>query len=311
MENGNNSIVFFGTSEICIPFIDSLKSKFDIKLIITQPDSFGGRKKKLIEPSVKKYALSNNINYIQPEKLNGSVADIIKEIDPDISVVISYGKFIPKKIFNIPKYKTVNVHFSILPKLRGAAPYQRAIESGLKNTGITIFEICKEMDAGDIWATKEYNIFTDDTSTTLADRMAENGASFLASTLKKIINQTIEKKPQDHSLASFAKIITKSEGRVNWDINAKELYDKFRAFQPWPGIFFYSIGEKISIKEMKISNRKSNDPAGNVLSLTKDALIVSCGGDDCIEITEILPQGKKEMTPYIFSLGNKISEKLD
>jgi len=311
MENGKKKIVFFGTSEICIPFLELLINEFSIELIITQPDSFGGRKKKLIEPAVKKYALSKNIRYLQPAKLNKDIAKVIKNIDPDISIVISYGKFIPGKIFKIPRFKTVNVHFSILPKFRGAAPYQRAIEKGSQSTGITIFEISSEMDTGDIWATKKCNISPDDTSITLADRMSKKGAPFLISTLKKIIEGTIEKKTQDHSSATFAKIVKKDEGRVNWNHDAKKIYNKFRAFHPWPGSFYYSLGKKISIKKMRISNHKSKNPAGNVLSVSKDALIICCGANECIEISMILPQGKKEMTPYIFSIGNKIPEKLD
>jgi len=310
MASGKAVIVFFGTSGICIPFLESLKSAFDIRLIITQPDAFGGRKKKLIEPAVKKYALENRIRFIQPEKLNRDISSIIKETDPVIGVVISYGKFIPGKIFRIPEYKTINVHFSLLPELRGAAPYQRAIEAGMIQTGISIFEIGKEMDTGDIWSKKECLIHPDDTSESLSERMGIEGSDFLTETLKKIITGKLNKKPQDHSLATYARTITKIEGMVDWRLSGKEIYNKFRAFFPWPGMSFFSGDTKITIKEMKLSDENSNKEPGSVLSITKQNMKVVCGDNSIIEILSILPQGKKEMSPYIYSLGNNIGNKL-
>ncbi len=311
MERGKNKIVFFGTSEVCIPFLKSLKDKFDISLIVTQPDAYGGRKKKLIEPAVKKYAVANKIRFIQPEKLNRETAETIKEIEPVIGVVISYGRFIPGKIFRIPEFNTVNVHFSLLPDLRGAAPYQRAIETGMDKTGITIFEIGVKMDEGDIWSNKEFRIYPDDTSESLSERMGETGAPFLATTLLAIINGKLIKRPQNHSLATFTKVVTKEEGNISWELTAIEIYNKFRAFYPWPGLTFLSGDKKIVIKEMNISQGESDQIPGTVLSLTKDTLKVCCGRKSVIEISLILPQGKKEMTPYTYSLGNNIPEKLD
>ncbi len=311
MGNGKKKLIFFGTSEICIPFLESLKSEFEIILIITQPDSHGGRKNKLIEPEVKKYAVSEGIEFIQPEKLNNTIADKIKEIDPVIAVVISYGKFIPGKIFKIPEFNTVNVHFSLLPELRGAAPYQRAIEQGMEGTGITIFEISREMDAGDIWATKKFDILPDDTSESLSYRMGIEGAPFLTSTIHNIISGKIKKEPQDHSSATRADIVSKNESKLDWKQPAKVIYNKFRSFFPWPGIFFTAGGKKIVIKDMKVSKDKESDIPGRVLSVSKECLRVCCGEGTIIEIISILPQGKREMTPYTFSQGNKIPEKLD
>ncbi len=311
MGSGKNKIVFFGTSGICIPFLESLRSEFNIDLIVTQPDAYGGRKKKLIEPAVKQYALLNNIRFIQPEKLTREIAGIIEEINPVIGAVISYGKFIPGKIFRAPEFNTVNVHFSLLPELRGAAPYQRAIEMGLKKTGISIFEIEAEMDAGDIWSRKEFQIFPDDTSESLSERMGNDGAPFLTDTLKSIIKGEIKKKPQDSSQATLAKTVSKEEGRIEWNIIAEEIYNKFRAFYPWPGVSFSSGDKKITIKSMNISGEKSKLSPGTVISLKKEGLKVCCAKGSIVNIYSILPQGKKEMTPYTYSLGNRITEKLD
>ncbi len=311
MGSGKNKIVFFGTSGICIPFLESLRSQFDVDLIITQPDAYGGRKKKLIEPAVKQYAISNKIQFIQPEKLNREIAGIIKERDPVIGVVISYGKFIPGKIFRVPEFNTVNVHFSLLPELRGAAPYQRAIEMGLNRTGITIFEIAYQMDAGDIWSRKEFHILPEDTSESLSERMGREGAPFLTKTLKSIIKKELKREPQEHIHATLAKSVSKEEGRITWDLTAEEIYNKFRAFYPWPGVSFYSGEKKITIKNMNISREKSKLSPGTIVSLSKECLKVCSGDGSIVNIYSILPQGKKEMTPYTYSLGNKIPEKLD
>ncbi|MCK5005201.1 MAG: methionyl-tRNA formyltransferase, partial [Candidatus Aminicenantes bacterium] len=219
--------------------------------------------------------------------------------------------FIPGKIFRVPEFNTVNVHFSLLPELRGAAPYQRAIEMGLKRTGITIFEIAAEMDAGDIWSRKEVPILPDDTSESLSERMGKEGAPFLTDTLESIIKGDIKKEPQDNSHATFAKVVSKEEGRIVWNFIAGEIYNKFRAFYPWPGVSFSSGDKKITIKSMNISGEKSELSPGTILSLTKEGLKVCCGKGSVVNIYSILPQGKKEMTPYTFSLGNRIPEKLD
>jgi len=313
MGNGKAKVVFFGTPEICIPFLEALKENFILELIVTQPDSFGGRKKKLIEPAAKIFAARNNIPFIQPEKLNAEVAEEIKKLDPAISVVVSYGKIIPGKIFRIPLHKTVNVHFSFLPEFRGAAPVQRAIEEGSDKTGITIFEIDKGMDTGDIWARKYYDIDPDDTSETLLNRLSREGSHFLINILKKIIGGKIEKISQENHKATYAGILKKGEGRIDWDLPAKKIFNRFRAFYPWPGSFFFMNEKKFTITDASLSisgEIRKADP-GDICSLTKEKMDTGCGENYVLEIRSFLPQGKKEMTPYTFSLGNKIPEKLN
>ena len=241
MVSGN--IIFFGTSEICIPFLNLLKNRFNIKLIITQPDAKGGRQRKKMIPAVKKFAVENNIDFEQPEKLKDPrLMEKMEALDPDIGVVVSYGKLIPGRVFRIPRHQTINVHFSLLPFYRGAAPVQRAIENGDKTTGITIFEIDKKMDTGDIWAKKEYEIKDTDTTETLWERLSQEGSLFLADTINKILTEKIIKTPQPHQNATLARQVVKSEGEINWELHAREIYNKHRAFTPWPGIYFYVRG---------------------------------------------------------------------
>jgi len=311
MASGKGDLVFFGTSEVCIPFLESLKESFNLKLIITQPDSFGGRKKKLIKPAVKIFAETEHIDFIQPEKLNTSIGDVIKKIDPVIGVVISYGKFIPKKIFEIPSFNIVNVHFSLLPLLRGSAPVQRAIEAGDNITGITFFEIERSMDSGPIWWQKKFKILPDEKSDELIERLSREGSVLLPEVIKKIINGKIRKSPQKEENVTFANIIKKEEGRINWNLSSAKLYNRFRAFYPWPGLFFFIGNKKIDITETIHKELSHTSRPGTVMDLNKNRMLVSCDEKSVLEIYKIKPAGKKAMTPYTYSLGNKIPDVLD
>lgn len=310
MANGN--MIFFGTPQICVPFLNKLKDNFEIKLIITQPDSFGGRHKKKIIPPVKSFALEKNIKLEQPENLkNKNIIETIEKIRPDIGIVISYGKFIPETIFKIPRFKTINVHFSLLPLYRGAAPVQRVIENGEKKTGITIFEINKKMDTGDIWSQKEYEISESDTTETLLQTLSIDGSSFLIETVEKIFKKKIKKHPQDNEKATYAKPIQKYEGKIDWNLSAHQIYDKFRAFYPWPGIFFFINNKLIKINKLSPLNTNHDKKPGTILKIDKSSIIICCGCNSVLKILEIQPEGKKLMTPYNFSLGNKLPENLN
>jgi len=317
MASGN--VVFFGTPNICIPFLKSLKENFNLPFIITQPDARGKRNRKNISPAVKIFALENKINFEQPETLkNTDVAEKIKNTKPDIGVVISYGKIIPEVIFKIPRFNTINVHFSMLPLYRGAAPLQRALENGETKTGITIFEIDKKMDTGDIWAQKEFSISPSDTAETLLDRLCQEGTPFLIKTIQQIFQQQITKKPQDHRLATFAKTIKKEEGRVDWSQSAQHIFNKYRAFYPWPGLFFFINQKRIKLKKIQVASETlsmasllAHKNPGEILKLDRDFLAVCCGSKTIILIEEFQPEGKKAMTPFNFNLGNAIPPKLN
>jgi len=247
----SGNLVFFGTPQICIPFLDILAKSHDLTLIVTQPDARGGRNRKIIVPAVKNFAIKQNIPFIQPIKLNDpAVKEKIAAADPIITVVVSYGKFIPKSIFQMPEHGTINVHFSLLPKYRGAAPVQRALEMGESETGITIFEIDRKMDTGDIWAQQRVSIPAHDTTASLLERLSQEGAPFLNRTINDIIDGRIEKHPQQHELATFAPPVTKGEGRIDWQLTARQIINKYRAFTPFPGLFFYADDCCFNIKNL-------------------------------------------------------------
>jgi methionyl-tRNA formyltransferase len=311
MVNKKDNLIFLGTPEICIPFLELLIENFNISLIFTQPDTMGGRnRKKKIIPAAKTFALANNIEVIQPEVLkDDTLVEKIKQIEPFIGIVISYGKIIPKRIFIIPEYGTINVHFSLLPYYRGAAPVQRALENGETKTGITIFEIVKKMDAGDIWTQKGTNIFPEDTTGTLWDRMSHEGAPFLVDTINKIVEKKIQKYPQDNEKASYAPMVKKEEGTIDWrNLTAQEIYNKFRAFTPWPGICFCSLGKTFKLTKLRVSDLTHDKQPGDVLSWDRKSLKVCCRQGTVLEVLELQPQGKKPMTPYCYCMGNELPE---
>ena len=306
----SGNIVFFGTPQICIPFLETLLGFYDIKLIVTQPDSRGGRNRKIIVPAVKNFAINQKIPFIQPIKLNDlALKERITAVDPLIITVVSYGQYIPRSIFQIPKHRTINVHFSLLPKYRGAAPVQRALEMGEAETGITIFEIDRKMDTGDIWAQMKITIQASDTTVSLLERMSREGAPFLKQTLENILSGKIMKQAQQHELASYAPPITREEGRINWQSTAAQIFNKYRAFTPFPGLFFYVDDCCFKIKRLAVSPLKHESDPGVILGLDRDSLKVCCGEGSVLEILEFQPECKKPMTPYCYSLGNKLPDR--
>jgi len=223
---------------------------------------------------------------------------------------VAYGQFIPRALYSLPRFKTVNVHFSLLPAYRGAAPVQRAIESGEERSGITIFEISGRMDAGDIWAQREAPILSDDTCAAFQQRLGELAAPFLLDTLEGIVAGRIEKRPQDDSAATLAPPVKKSEGRADWNQPARRLADRLRAFTPWPGLYCRDGSRLIKISVAVAGSSTHQASPGTILSLEARALQVACGQGTVLEIASIQPEGKKEMSPWQYSLGNRFPARL-
>lgn len=307
----NGELVFFGTSAIGLPILKELNRNFNLKLIVTQPDNYGGRNRQLLVPPVKQFAVENRLPYIQPPDLRTPELELaMRRIDPAIAVAVAYGRFIPSAVYSLPHYRTINVHFSLLPAYRGAAPVQRALENGESRSGITVFEISGRMDAGPVWAKEELPIRPDDTTASYQLRLGERAAPFLLQTLKQIFSGKIRKHPQDESLATLAPAVNKSEGRVDWRLPAQRLYDRLRAFTPWPGLFFSLEKRQIKILDARVSGKEHHSQAGQVLALDSQGLLVACGLETVLEITAIQPEGKKAMSPGQFSLGNRLPELL-
>jgi methionyl-tRNA formyltransferase len=307
----NGEIVFYGTAAIGLPILKELHEHYQLPLIITQPDSRGGRHRQEIVHAVKKFALENSLALIQPHSLREpGICETISRSHPVIAVAVAYGQFIPSQLYALPRFKTINVHFSLLPAYRGAAPVQRAIENGETRSGITIFEISGRMDAGDIWIREEVIIQANDTCSSYQQRLGELAAPLLLKTMEQIFSGKIKKHPQDDSLATLAPPVQKSEGRVDWNLPARQLVNKLRAFTPWPGLFFSMENRQIKITTAGISRQFHRVQTGNILALDPLSLKVACGQGSVLEITSIQPEGKKSMSPWQFSLGNRFPELL-
>lgn len=307
----SGDLVFFGTAAIGLPIIKELNKNFSLRLVVTQPDRRGGRNRQWLVPAIKQFALENRLPLMQPPDLREPELELaMRRIGPAIAVVVAYGQFIPRDIRSLPRHQTVNVHFSLLPAYRGAAPVQRAIQNGESRSGITIFEINGRMDAGPVWAREEIAIRPDDTTASYQQRLGERAAPFLRQTLERIFAGTIASTPQDDAQASQAPPLDKKEGRVNWQLPAQRLYDCLRAFTPWPGLFFHLGAHQVKVLNAAVSQREHHGPPGEVLELTPRGLQVACGLGTSLEITAIQPEGKKAMSPWQFSLGNRFPEAL-
>jgi methionyl-tRNA formyltransferase len=302
-------IVFFGSPKTAIPSLKALlKAGHSIPLIITQPDRPSGRGRKLKPCAVKKYAEKNKIPVFQPKKIrkDQECLKTLEKIKPDLNVVVAYGQIIPSEIIYLPKYDSVNIHFSYLPKYRGASPVQWALLNGESQTGITIFRLNEKMDQGDILAQKKIPIYPEENSLELEERLAEIGAQFLVKTLSQI--KTLKPIPQDHSKATYAPLIKKKDGRISWEKDAETIYNQVRAFNPWPSSFTFLDKTRIKIIKAKVLKQKTGTSAfpGEITSIDEKGITVGCGHNTPLLIEKLQPENKKPMSAYSFSLGARI-----
>ena len=265
-------VVFWGTPDFAVESLKELiNSKNEVVAVITQPDKPKGRGKKILPPPVKEFALKHNIPVYQPEKIknNKELYETLKNLNPDIFVVVAYGKILPKEIIELPKYKTINVHASLLPEYRGAAPIHRAILDGKKKTGVCIMEITEELDAGDIYECKEIEIKDEDDIISLHDKLAKEGAMLLLKVLKDIEEGKAKKTKQDNTKSSYAKPIKKEEGKINWEKSARDIFNQIRALKVWPKAYTKFRDKDIKILSAEIIDENSKGNFGEIVEIIK------------------------------------------
>lgn len=292
-------IVFFGTSDVGLPILKALNSEHEIVHVITSPDAKIGRKQELTATPIAQYAASLDIPISKPEKVKKNVEFIafLKSLHADIFVVVSYGKILPAELLDIPPLKTVNVHFSLLPKYRGAAPIQFALLHGEEKTGTTIFILDELVDHGPVLATQEYPIDSDDTFTSLAAKLSDVSAQLLLDILPQYEAGSIIPHVQDHQLATQTHMIAKEAGKINWsDQTAQEIYNMFRAYTPWPGIWTTYNGETFKILACK--------PVDIVDTAESAKSFVLCKNNTYLELHEVQQAGKNKMTIKDFLNGH-------
>ncbi|MBF0714383.1 methionyl-tRNA formyltransferase [Gemella sp. GH3] len=303
----NKKIVFMGTPNFAVPILQMLIENYNVELVITQPDKKVGRKKILTPTPVKKLALGHNIRVLQPEKISKDeeVYNELLELNPDIIITAAYGQLVPEKILFLPKLKSINVHGSLLPKLRGGAPIQYALWEGHKVTGITIMYMEKRLDAGDMISKIEVPICYDDNYDSLHDKLSIAGRDLLKETLPKIFNEEIISEKQDDTQATFAKNITREDEKIIWAENAEQIFNKVRALDSSPGAFTYLDNKVLKIWKTEIANIKDESyNVGEIVYQDKEAIYVKCGNETTLKILELQLAGKNRITTKNF-LSNK------
>lgn len=300
-------IIFMGTPEFAAVPLKALKDEgFNICLAVTQPDRKQGRGKKLLPPPVKTQALELGIEVFQPEKIKDTSAiEKLESFAPDFLVVAAYGQILPKKLLDIPKLAPINIHASVLPYYRGASPIQHAVLNMENETGITTMFMDEGLDTGDILHIEKTTILSNDTAGTLHDRLAQIGASAIIHTLKNF--ETLERKQQDNKVSTYAPLLKKNDGHIDWRESSDKIDAKIRAFDPWPGTFTFIDNERLKIFSVDKTSVKSSADPGTIVKADNSDLIVSTGDFD-LKIIEIQPAGKKKISAAQFLKGYDIRQ---
>lgn len=299
-------ILFMGSAAFAVPTLSAIvRSRHDVIEVVAQPDKPAGRGMKITACPVAAYAAEHGIALYQPKGVRKpDVIDHFRKLSPDLIVIIAYGRILPKELLDIPPLGCVNVHSSLLPKYRGAAPINWAIANGETETGVTTMRVDEEMDAGDILMSANVKIGYDEDAVELHDRLAPLGAELLMKTIDAIERGTIRGIPQDHSEATFAPIIKKEDGRIDWTMGAREILNRVRGFKPWPGASTSIGGKMLRIHGAKVGSIAAAGKPGEVIEAGKD-LVVACGSG-ALELTQVQIEGKKKMSAADFLRGNKI-----
>lgn len=299
-------IVFMGTPDFAVPCLQKLiDSEHEVAGVFCQTDKKVGRKQILTPPRVKALALKYNIPVYQPVSLKNEEAfDIIKQINPELIVVVAYGKILPKKFIDFPKYGCINVHASLLPKYRGAAPIQWSVLNGENETGVTVMQMDEGIDTGDMLYVEKTEISINETSAELFDRLSLIGGDALIKTIGLIESGEAVPVPQPKGDFGYASMIDKSMCPIDWSKSAAEIHNQIRGLQTWPAASTAISGKNVKIHKSVLSNYSGNH-AGKVVN-NKDVLSVCCGDGKCIDILEIQPDGKKKMDIKSFLAGNAV-----
>ncbi len=301
-------IVYMGTPDFAVPALEKIVScGWDVPLVVTKPDRPASRGHKIQQCDVKKKALELGLAVESPEKVknNPEFAARLREIAPDFIVVAAYGKILPKEILDIPAYGCINIHGSLLPKYRGAAPIQRSVLAGDPESGVTIMYMAEECDAGDMLAQRAIPI-AGKTSEQVFDELSVLGADLLVECLPKIVSGELKGVPQDASLATHAAMIAKEEGQIDWARSAKALESHVLGMYSWPIAFTSLNGEVFKIHAAKAADRRTKAAPGTVVSSGKEGIGVACGDGGVLLLTKVQLPGKKAMDASAFLLGHTV-----
>lgn len=302
-------IAFMGTPDFAVPCLDYLiKSEHDVVGVFCQPDKPKGRSQEMSMPITKKIALENNIPVYQPVSLkNGVGTELLKEINPDLVIVVAYGKILPKDFLDYPKYGCINIHGSILPKYRGAAPIQWAVLNGDEYAGVTSMQMDVGLDTGDMLLVKKIPVGENETSEELFDRLSYLGADVLEETIAALEKNELHPVKQCEEEATFVGLLSKENSPTDFTMSAQAVHNHIRGLYSWPGATTKLSGKILKIHKSVLSDVKGNNNPGSVV-LSDGRLVVCCGDNRCVELLEIQLEGKKRMNTADFLRGRKIEK---
>jgi methionyl-tRNA formyltransferase len=306
-------IVFFGTPRFAVPTLGHLlDSPHTVAGVVTQPDRPRGRGQKVTDAPVKALAAGRHVPVIQPERLKpAEVADALRAWQPDLGVVAAYGRIIPEHLLSIPRLGMINVHASLLPRYRGAAPVHRAVIDGEGETGVTIMRVVKELDAGPMLARATRSIGPDETSDVVEQALADLGADLLLRVVDQIAAGTAHEEPQDSSRATYATRLTKEEGLIDWSQSPSSIHNRVRGLHPWPHAYTFLDGARLIVLRSRLDlegpGRGEGRP-GTIVDVTRDAIHVATGGAGQLAIVEVQPQDRRPMPIRDFLAGHPVSQ---
>ena len=302
-------IVFMGTPDFAAESLKKLiDEKYDIAAVFTQPDKPRNRGMQLSFSPVKQLALDNDIPVYQPAKLrDGTATELVKSLEPDILVVVAYGRILPYDMLSVPKYGAINVHASLLPKYRGAAPIQWAVLNGDKVTGVSTMYLASEMDTGDVIYTAETEIGEFETSGELFDRLMVMGAELLHKTLQDIEAGCAPRNVQNHAEASYVKMLDKSLSPIDWNRTPREIIKWIYGLQPWPVATTELQGGVFKVYAAQYTETQTAKAPGSIVSAGKNGIEIACAGGRTVMITELQAPGKKRMRAADYILGHPIT----
>ena len=302
-------VVFFGTPQFAVPTLRRLlDSTHQVAGVITQPDRPRGRGQRITYAPVKALALERGIPVYQPDRLKPpEVADMLRGWQADLGVVAAYGRIIPEHLLAIPRFGMINVHASLLPKYRGAAPVHRAVISGDSQTGVTIMRVVKELDAGGMFAKITRQIGPDDTSDVVETALADMGAELLVAVVDQLVSGTAREEPQDDAQATYAPRLTKEEGLIDWTRPASEIHNRVRGLYPWPHAYTFFKGTRLIVLRSTVATTAAADTIpGTILRVTSEAIHVATGGGE-LAVLDVQPEGRRAMRAHDFLLGHRLA----
>lgn len=306
------NLVFCGTPSFAVPTLKAaVRAGHEVALVVTQPDRPSGRGMAVAASAVKQAALAADLPVLQPEKIkkNAEFQAQLESIAPDVILVVAYGRIIPKWMLDLPPYGNLNLHASLLPKYRGAAPVQWAVANGEPETGVTTMRLDEGLDTGEILMQRSMTLAPDQTSLDVLPLLAETGASLMLETLEGIAGGTIVPRKQDEALATYAPILTREDGRMDFSQPAMSVYNRWRGFQPWPGAWTMLGGKKLvayRLMPLESGSLAGGPDETGAVRVDGDRLFVRCGGGTWLEIVELQLEGRKRMRMAEFLRGHRL-----